>query len=324
LHICRPLCLSPLASLHYLPIRVSLNTHQCPVDFLPSIFHFLRHQRLSHHQIWTTILAGYRTRRIRVLPICHPHSSPSQTLSRQLCHLKCHLGQVSQQMWLPMPGMSQQMPSPLHHQHSPLQQSPYDLSFPMASPLSHTRSERSHSLQTSTSLSLSTGLPSPEQSPREAYHRADSPGHADLNLYGWMNPDGTWKCAYPGCTSRAVFTRGCDLRKHHKRHTKSFFCRYPGCTQSSGGGFSSKKDLARHEAKHNPGVVCEWSGCDRIFSRVDNMVCDPPLLSPTCGGAVILVGVLTFSLQRDHVKRIHLKAQRGAVTKVSRRFDLTA
>ena len=93
-----------------------------------------------------------------------------------------------------------------------------------------------------------------------------------MSQFGYLNAHGTWNCNYPGCTSRAVFTRGCDLRKHHKRHTKSFFCRYPGCSQSTGGGFSSKKDLARHEAKHNPGVVCEWDGCDRIFSRVDNMV----------------------------------------------------
>jgi len=103
--------------------------------------------------------------------------------------------------------------------------------------------------------------------------RASSPGNTDLKTYGYQNhPSGTWSCAYPGCTSKAVFTRGCDLRKHHKRHTKSFFCRYPNCTQSSGGGFSSKKDLARHEAKHNPTVVCEWHGCERVFSRVDNMV----------------------------------------------------
>lgn len=102
--------------------------------------------------------------------------------------------------------------------------------------------------------------------------RASSPSTSDLTAYGYLNQSGTWSCNYPGCTSKAVFTRGCDLRKHHKRHTKSFFCRYPGCAQSCGGGFSSKKDLARHEAKHNPGVVCEWQGCDRIFSRVDNMV----------------------------------------------------
>ncbi|OCL01648.1 hypothetical protein AOQ84DRAFT_214030 [Glonium stellatum] len=116
------------------------------------------------------------------------------------------------------------------------------------------------------------------------YSRSLSPNAPDLRAYGYLNKSGTWTCAYPGCTSRAVFTRGCDLRKHHKRHTKSFFCRHEGCPQSTGGGFSSKKDLARHEAKHNPGVICEWQGCDRVFSRVDNM--------------------------RDHVKRIHLKNSR--------------
>ncbi|TID13920.1 hypothetical protein E6O75_ATG07152 [Venturia nashicola] len=112
----------------------------------------------------------------------------------------------------------------------------------------------------------------------DTFSRGSSPGQSDLSAYGYLNEKGTWSCAYPGCTSRAVFTRGCDLRKHHKRHTKSFFCRYPSCSQSTGGGFSSKKDLARHEAKHNPGVVCEWEGCDRIFSRVDNMVRSIPNL----------------------------------------------
>lgn len=119
---------------------------------------------------------------------------------------------------------------------------------------------------------------------RSGFSRSMSPNSPDLRAYGYLNKSGTWTCAYPGCTSRAVFTRGCDLRKHHKRHTKSFFCRHEGCPQSTGGGFSSKKDLARHEAKHNPGVICEWSGCDRVFSRVDNM--------------------------RDHVKRIHMKNSR--------------
>lgn len=102
--------------------------------------------------------------------------------------------------------------------------------------------------------------------------RSLSPSSPDLRAYGFPNKNGTWSCGYPGCTSRAVFTRGCDLRKHHKRHTKSFFCRHEGCPQATGGGFSSKKDLARHEAKHNPGVLCDWDGCDRVFSRVDNMV----------------------------------------------------
>lgn len=111
-----------------------------------------------------------------------------------------------------------------------------------------------------------------------------------------------WRCAYPGCTSRATFTRGCDLRKHYNRHSKHLFCRVEGCPQSEAaaagraksteqpltGGFSSKKDRARHEAKHNPGIKCEWRGhegeeCGRVFSRMDNM--------------------------KDHVRRIHNKGQ---------------
>lgn len=111
-----------------------------------------------------------------------------------------------------------------------------------------------------------------------------------------------WRCAYPGCTSRATFTRGCDLRKHYNRHSKHLFCRVEGCPQSEAaaasrakstdqpltGGFSSKKDRARHEAKHNPGIKCEWRGpegeeCGRVFSRMDNM--------------------------KDHVRRIHSKGQ---------------
>lgn len=120
-----------------------------------------------------------------------------------------------------------------------------------------------------------------------------------------MSTSHTWRCAYPGCTSRALFTRGCDLRKHFNRHSKHLFCRVEGCPQSEactvaessgrrgsilgGGGFSSKKDRARHEAKHNPGIRCEWQGsegeeCGRVFSRMDNM--------------------------KDHVRRIHRKGSR--------------
>ncbi|KAF2196894.1 hypothetical protein GQ43DRAFT_382261 [Delitschia confertaspora ATCC 74209] len=146
------------------------------------------------------------------------------------------------------------------------------------------RSSRSHSASSNTGL----GVPAAMRIERSPPHitRSLSPSSPDLRAYGHPNKNGTWSCAYPGCTSRAVFTRGCDLRKHHKRHTKLFFCRHESCPQSAGGGFSSKKDLARHEAKHNPGVLCDWEGCDRVFSRVDNM--------------------------RDHVKRIHLKASRPA------------
>lgn len=113
--------------------------------------------------------------------------------------------------------------------------------------------------------------------------RSSSPGNpADLPNFGYPLGDGiSWKCAYPGCTSPAVFTRGCDLRKHFRRHTKTLFCRHPGCSAGTEGGFSSRKDRDRHEAKHRPDIPCEWRGCDRVFSRVDNM--------------------------KDHVRRIHQK-----------------
>lgn len=109
--------------------------------------------------------------------------------------------------------------------------------------------------------------------------RGASPSASEMSKWGFKNSEGTWSCAYPGCSSRSAFSRGCDLRKHFKRHTKTLFCRHEGCPQSVEGGFSSKKDRSRHEAKHNPGVVCEWDGCERLFSRQDNMVSAP---NPDC------------------------------------------
>ena len=133
-----------------------------------------------------------------------------------------------------------------------------------------------------------------------ASNLSSSPSAASLRAFGTVvdsnsqtSAPQTWRCAYPGCTSRALFTRGCDLRKHYNRHSKHLYCRVDGCPQaepkdssSASVGFSSKKDRARHEAKHNPGIPCEWrdtdgEGCGRVFSRVDNM--------------------------KDHVRRIHLK-----------------
>ena len=112
--------------------------------------------------------------------------------------------------------------------------------------------------------------------------RSVSPNPADLNNFGILLGDGkTWRCGYQGCTSQAKFTRGCDLRKHFRRHKKSLFCRHDECPQSKEGGFSSKKDRDRHESKHKPGVSCSHEGCERQFSRVDNM--------------------------KDHVRRIHGK-----------------
>lgn len=112
--------------------------------------------------------------------------------------------------------------------------------------------------------------------------RSVSPNPADLRNFGVSLPDGrSWRCAYPNCTSQAIFTRGCDLRKHFRRHTKSLFCSHEDCPQSNEGGFSSRKDLARHEARHAPAVPCSHPDCERVFSRVDNM--------------------------NDHVRRIHGK-----------------
>ena len=117
---------------------------------------------------------------------------------------------------------------------------------------------------------------SPEQSTSRlhptapATSRSPSPNPSDLRNYGKLNNDNrTWKCAYPGCNSKAIFVRPCDLRKHYNRHQKLYFCRHDDCNDTN--GFSSKKDRTRHEARHNPGVKCEWEGCERIFSRVDNM-----------------------------------------------------
>jgi hypothetical protein len=136
-----------------------------------------------------------------------------------------------------------------------------------------------HAVRESRSASFNSTGPFPADASHSAsqsdFSRGGSPSISDLSSYGYLNVDGTWSCAFPGCTSRATFTRGCDLRKHYKRHTKSLFCRHEGCPQATEGGFSSKKDRARHEAKHNPGILCEWDGCERVFSRVDNMVCIP-------------------------------------------------
>lgn len=105
----------------------------------------------------------------------------------------------------------------------------------------------------------------------------------NLSDCGVRSANGTWRCAHPGCSSKTVFTRACDLRKHYNRHRKYLFCRFNGCPQAREGGFSSKKDRARHEAKHNPQITCEWQGCGRVFSRADNM--------------------------KDHVRRIHCRGR---------------
>ena len=90
----------------------------------------------------------------------------------------------------------------------------------------------------------------PDDAEVSSNSRSASPNPADLHNFGFPLPDGrSWRCAYPNCTSQAQFTRGCDLRKHYRRHTKSLFCRHEECPQSREGGFSSRKDRDRHESK---------------------------------------------------------------------------
>lgn len=128
-----------------------------------------------------------------------------------------------------------------------------------------------HHRRHSRSTSMASGTSSIYSASEDA-SRSHSPTAAEMAHWGYRNDRGSWSCAFPGCSSKTVFQRGCDLRKHYRRHTKSLFCRHAGCPQATEGGFSSKKDRARHEAKHNPQIVCEWDRCDRLFSRVDNMV----------------------------------------------------
>lgn len=163
----------------------------------------------------------------------------------------------------------------------PIYPDPISSSYPPSSPPSFHDLLPEPSLVGNTSPPVGFLNPDNPQIATSCSSRSCSPNPSDLTNYGFQNPDGTWRCAYPGCSSHAVFTRGCDLRKHYNRHSKHLFCRHEGCPQATEGGFSSKKDRARHEAKHNPGVLCEWEGCGRVFSRVDNM--------------------------KDHVRRIHKK-----------------
>ncbi|MCJ1409611.1 hypothetical protein MMC19_003692 [Ptychographa xylographoides] len=139
----------------------------------------------------------------------------------------------------------------------------------------------------SSSSSSSSNPPPPRRTSSSSSSTTSSATHpASLDNYGFLNSDHrSWRCAFAGCTSKAIFLRPCDLRKHFNRHNKDYRCRHDGCPQARAGGFSSKKDRARHEAKHNPGIECEWDGCERIFSRADNM--------------------------KDHIRRIHRKGGGG-------------
>lgn len=89
-----------------------------------------------------------------------------------------------------------------------------------------------------------------------------------------------WRCAYPGCTSRATFTRGCDLRKHYNRHSKHLFCRVEGCPQSeaaaAGRAKSTEQPLTgvsaarRIERGMRPSIT-RGSNVNGVVTRVRNV-----------------------------------------------------
>ncbi|KAF7588013.1 hypothetical protein BBP40_006419 [Aspergillus hancockii] len=193
-----------------------------------------------------------------IMPTRDSHSFDTTAISHANEYFAPH-----QQDWLPL-SLSTQRPSEYYAESYLPQRSTSALDV-----MSQTSSSSMHIASTTES-----DVPPPQ-------HQTLS--HKDLTNYGIPNPDNTWRCAYPGCTSQTVFRRGCDLRKHYNRHRKHLFCRHNGCPQAVQGGFSSKKDRDRHEAKHNPLVGCEWEGCQRMFSRVDNM--------------------------KDHVRRIHKRRE---------------
>lgn len=215
-----------------------------------------------------------------------PHDSPadfssvtgSSTEEHQFNQFNLPDSSIPQDQWLSLPTSTPSSTYPLSTSSTTdyLTTSPSPC-LPLASP----------------AMSTTTTSPTPStftldyhpfhQSPSFPNPLSSTPTPADLSNYGIPFADGTWRCAHPGCTSSAVFRRGCDLRKHFNRHRKYLFCRHEGCPQATQGGFSNKKDRARHEAKHNPGIRCEWDGCGRVFSRVDNM--------------------------KDHVRRIHKRRE---------------
>jgi hypothetical protein len=87
--------------------------------------------------------------------------------------------------------------------------------------------------------------------------------------------EGGWTCSFPDCRSILRFTRPCDVRKHYKRHFRSWGCRFSQGASGCAVAFATRKDRDRHESKHRPSIPCDISECSRVFSRMDNMVSSP-------------------------------------------------
>ena len=78
-----------------------------------------------------------------------------------------------------------------------------------ATSLTSVSSARSHE----TDISRTT---LPTSQPAAGLDPPAQPSTSEMGKWGVQNTNGTWSCAYPTCTSRSTFSRGCDLRKHYK------------------------------------------------------------------------------------------------------------
>ncbi|KAL9110246.1 MAG: hypothetical protein Q9227_005153 [Pyrenula ochraceoflavens] len=235
--------------------------------------------------------------------ISHPHRPSNSSIKSPPSHT------LAQDITTTTPS------SPSQSSSSPTTSSRAASNSPRQSPPNTHHSHHSHHPATST--------------PSASTHRTNSSSSSSLSPYGLPvpgAPPNSWRCAFPHCTSRTIFTRGCDLRKHYHRHEKRFYCRHAGCPSSQpdphphphphplpghhhhhhhsdqsaaaaaaagltgGKGFSSKKDRARHEAKHNPQVRCTW-----VWRNARGE-------EERCGKVFSRVDNM-----QDHVKRIHRK-----------------
>lgn len=71
--------------------------------------------------------------------------------------------------------------------------------------------------------------------------KATKLGASQDSLKTNLNEGGEWRCQYVGCGKTRK--RECDLRKHHKRHTRPYGCTFPNCYKR----FGSRNDWKRHE-----------------------------------------------------------------------------
>ena len=71
-----------------------------------------------------------------------------------------------------------------------------------------------------TTTPISNANPARNPSPSD-FPRGISPSSSEMFQWAFGNKDGTWTCAYPGCSSPETFSRVRDLLKHRSSHMSS-------------------------------------------------------------------------------------------------------